>query len=97
VAKCDLSEANRFQRVIATSYKAEQDFAIGHLAYTPYLDGEVFYDTRYGASSQNRYSVGVQIPAGSHVVLDTYFLRQNQNRSTPQHVNVIGLRFRFYS
>ena len=58
------------------------DFAIGHLAYTPYLDGEVFYDTRYGARSQNRYSAGVQIPAGSHVVLDTYFLRKNQNRST---------------
>jgi hypothetical protein len=76
--------------------QAERDFAIGHLVYTPYLDGEVFYDTRYGAWSQSRYSAGVQIPAGPHVVLDTYFLRQNHSRSIPQHVNVIGLRFRFY-
>jgi len=26
-----------------------------------------------------RYSAGVQVPAGAHVVLDSYFLRQNQS------------------
>jgi hypothetical protein len=76
--------------------QVERDFAIGPLVFTPYLNGEVFYDTRYGAWTQNRYSAGVQVPAGAHVVLETYFLRQNQSRSIPPHVNVIGLRFRFY-
>ena len=74
----------------------ERDLAIGHLVFTPYLNGEVFYDTRYGAWSQNRYSAGVQVPAGAHMVLETYFLRQNRSHSTQPHVNVIGLRFRFY-
>lgn len=74
----------------------ERDFAIGHIVYTPYINAEVFYDTRYDAWSQNRYSAGVQIPAGAHLVLESYFLRQNQSRSTPAHVNAFGLRFRFY-
>ena len=84
----------------ATRYRnklqLERDFAIGQLVYTPYINGEVFYDTRYGAWSQNRYSAGVEVPAGAHVVVETYFLRQNQSRSIQPHVNVIGLRFQFY-
>lgn len=66
----------------ATRYRnkleLERDFAIGQLVYTPYINGEVFYDTRYGAWSQNRYSAGVQVPAGARIVLETYFLRQHQ-------------------
>ena len=30
------------------------------------------------------------MPAEAHVVLDSYFLRQNTQRSTPAHVNVFG-------
>jgi len=74
----------------------ERDFAIGRFVYTPYINGEVFYDTRYDAWDQNRYSAGVQVPAGAHVVLETYFLRQNHSRSASPHVNAFGLRFRFY-
>jgi Protein of unknown function (DUF2490) len=74
----------------------ERDFTLGHVVYTPYISDEVFYDTRYGAWTQNRYSAGVQVPAGAHVVLDTYFLHENHSRFTPAHVNVFGLRFRFY-
>lgn len=76
--------------------QTERDFALGHVVYTPYISGEAFYDTRYGAWSQNRYSAGLQVPAGAHVVLDMYFLRENHSRSTPAHVNVLGLRLRFY-
>jgi hypothetical protein len=87
-------------RPFSTRYRnqlqLERDFALGHVVYTPYISGEVFYDTRYDAWTQNRYSAGVQVPAGAHVVLDTYFLRQNHSRSTPALVNVFGLRLRFY-
>jgi len=74
----------------------ERDFALGQLVYTPYLSAEAFYDTRYDAWSRRRYSAGVQIPAGTHLVLESYFLRQNQSRSTPAHLNVFGLRFQLY-
>lgn len=74
----------------------ERDFNIGHFVYTPYLYDEVFYDTRFDVWNRNRYSAGVQVPAGAHLVVDTYYIRQNQSRSTPPHVNAFGLRFSFY-
>jgi hypothetical protein len=74
----------------------ERELAMGHSAYTPYINAEALYDSRYGAWSQNRYSAGVQVPAGTHVVLESYYLRKNQSRPTRQHVNVVGLRLMFY-
>lgn len=87
---------NPFSTRYRNKLQLERDFAIGHLVYTPYISGEVIYDTRYDAWTQNRYSVGVQVPLDAHVVLETYVLRKNQTRSTPAHANVFGLRLRFY-
>jgi uncharacterized protein DUF2490 len=36
--------------------QAERDFAIGHLAYTPYLEGEVFYDALWRMESKPVFS-----------------------------------------
>jgi hypothetical protein len=44
----------------------ERDFAPGHVVHTPYISGEVFYDSRYGAWTHNRYSAKVQVPAEAH-------------------------------
>jgi Protein of unknown function (DUF2490) len=74
----------------------ERDFSIGHLVYTPYVNDEVFYDTRHDSWNRNRYSAGVQVPAGAHAVIDVYYYRQNQSRSAPPHVNALGLRLLFY-
>jgi hypothetical protein len=93
--RCASSEASRSQLVTETSYNWSETSPSANLS-TPYINGEVFYDTRYGAWSQNRYSAGVQVPAGARIVLETYFLRQNQSYSTSLHVNVIGIKFRFY-
>jgi hypothetical protein len=93
-------EMRFISRAFSTRYRnklqLERDFAIGHFVYTPYINGEVFYDTRYDGWTQNRYSAGVEVPAGAHLVFDTYVLRKNQSRSTIAHVNVFGLRLRFY-
>lgn len=74
----------------------ERDFCFGPLVFTPYLNGQLYYDTRYDIWNRNRYSAGVQIPAGQHLVLETYYLRQNDNRSTTPHVNAVGLTFNLY-
>jgi hypothetical protein len=87
---------NPFSTRYRNKLQLERDFAIGHFVYTPYINGEVIYDTRYDAWTQNRYSAGVQVPFGAHVVLETYVLRKNQSRSAPAHANIFGLRFRFY-
>ena len=74
----------------------ERDFSFGSLVFTPYLNGQLYYDTRYDVWNRNRYSAGVQIPAGQHLVLDTYYLRQNDSRSSTPHLNVFGLAFHLY-
>jgi hypothetical protein len=74
----------------------ERDFSLGPLILTPYVNGELYYDTRYDIWNRNRYSVGVQAPAGTHLVLETYYLRQNDSRSSPPHVNAFGLTISLY-
>lgn len=74
----------------------ERDFRIGHLVYTPYISEEVFYDTRYDVWNRYRSAAGVQFPVSPHFIPDVYYLRQNDSRSTPPHVNVLGLKLQFY-
>ena len=74
---------------------------------TPYVSGEIFYDTRYDTWNRNRFAVGVQaaLRAGPlrkmllpkrQVILDLYYARQNDSRSDIQHVNALGASLAFY-
>ena len=73
---------------------------------TPYVSGEIFYDTRYSAWNRNRLAVGVQtslrrgplrkmLLPKRQVILDLYYMRQNDSRSETQHVNAIGAALAF--
>lgn len=79
----------------------------GKRSITPYVSGEVFYDTRYGVWNRNRYSVGVQtslrrgpvlktLLPKRQIILDLYFMRQNDSRSDTPHVNALGAALSFY-
>ncbi len=74
---------------------------------TPYVSGEIFYDTRYGIWNRNRYAVGVQtslrrgplmkmLLPKRQIILDLYVMRQNDSRSDAPHVNAIGAVLAFY-
>ena len=74
---------------------------------TPYVSGELFYDTRYDIWNRNRYAVGVQTslrPGGvlktllprRQIILDLYYMRQNDSRSDRPHVNALGAALSFY-
>ena len=74
---------------------------------TPYVSGEVFYDTRYDVWNRNRYSVGVQaslrrgplmkmLLPKRQIILDLYLMRQNDSRSDTSHVNALGASLSFY-
>ena len=74
---------------------------------TPYVSGELFYDTRYGVWNRNRYAVGVQtsLRPGAvlkmllpkrQIILDVYYMRQNDSRSDAAHVNAFGAALSFY-
>lgn len=74
----------------------ERDFRIGRLALTPYLRGELYYDSRYGVWNKNSYGFGVIFPAGRHLELEPYFQHENDSRSSPAHVNALGFKLSLY-
>jgi Protein of unknown function (DUF2490) len=74
---------------------------------TPYVSGEIFYDTRFGVWNRNRYAVGIvqslrrgpilkQLLPKRAINLDLYLMRQNDSRSSPSHVNALGAALVFY-
>jgi hypothetical protein len=74
---------------------------------TPYVSGEIFYDTRYDVWNRNRYAVGVQtslrrgplmkmLLPKRQIILDLYYMRQNDSRSDTPHVNALGAALSFY-
>jgi hypothetical protein len=86
----------------------EREFLlIGKRTITPYVSGEIFYDTRYDVWNRNRYAVGVQtsLRRGAlmkmllpkrQIILDLYYMRQNDSRSDTPHVNALGAALSFY-
>lgn len=75
----------------------ERDFKVQRLVLTPYVNGELVYDTRYGAWYRDRYAAGVQIPSGKRVLWQTYVMHQNQShRADPPHLNRIGVTVSFF-
>jgi hypothetical protein len=54
-----------------------------------FIKGQPF-STRY------RNRLGVQVPSGAHVVIEPYILRQNDSRSTPPHVDALGITLNLY-
>lgn len=74
---------------------------------TPYVSGEMFYDTRFDVWNRNRYAVGVvqslrrgpilrQLLPKRAINLDLYLMRQNDSRSSPGHVNALGAALILY-
>jgi hypothetical protein len=76
--------------------QAERDLNPGGFRFTPYASAETFFDTRFDTWNRMRYIFGVRFPARGHFILDTYYLRQNDSKSTPQHVNALGVTFNLF-
>lgn len=77
-------------------FRLERDIKRRRFVCTPYAYDEIFYDTRYGQVTPNRYAFGVQFLAGRHMVLDPYYMRQNGSHSKPPHVNAAGFIWNLY-
>ena len=86
----------------------EREFTIRRVRVTPYVSGEVFYDSRFDTWNRNRLTVGVQVPLNGGLpiikhlhpnrlmTLDFYIMRQNDSRSNPARVRGYGLTFNLY-
>ena len=57
---------------------------------------EFFYDSRYDAWNRQRYFVGIEWPLVRRSILDTYYCRQNDSRSSIAHVDAFGLALNLF-
>jgi hypothetical protein len=100
-----LSDRNTFERrfrhpqVDATRYRnrlqIEHPFTIGATRFNGFMADEIFYDWSVNAWVRNRFTIGVGHTFNKHFTGEVYYLRQNDGRSTPGDLNVIGTNLRF--
>lgn len=76
--------------------KLERTFPLGRFELTPYAHGEVFYNIDQRAWTRVRCAAGAEWSITRRIVLEGYFLRQNDWKSVPQFVNAIGMAVQLY-
>src|SRR4030095_9536725 len=76
--------------------KLERTFKAGRVDLTPYSHAEAFYDWRFDKFHRFRYAAGAEVSLGKHLILESYYLRQNDIVSAPKYVNAVGVALQFY-
>jgi hypothetical protein len=100
-----LSDRNQFERrfrhpggAVSTRYrnKFQVDHPIGpdKIKLSLFVSDEVFYDWAVNDWVRNRASIGISKPLTKQISLDLYYLRQNDGRSVPGDLHVIGTVWR---
>jgi hypothetical protein len=105
VGKFALNSRNWFERrwrnpqVDAWRYRnrvqLERPFKIGKAKLTWFVNDEFFYDWSLDGWVRNRFAVGASHVFNKHLTLDVYAMRQNDGRTRPGDVNIIGTVTRF--
>lgn len=73
----------------------EHPFRIRKAKFTWLVSDEVFYDWSLRDWVRNRFAVGASHVFNKHFTGDLYIMRQNDGRTQPGNVNVIGTVIRF--
>lgn len=76
--------------------RLERSFRTGGFALTPYADTEVFYNWKYDAFDEVRYTAGLEWKVARFLVLEGYYTRQRDTKSSPEYVNALGLTAQVY-
>jgi hypothetical protein len=105
IGKYSLIDRNWFERrwrepqVDAWRYRnriqLEHPFNIRKAKFTWFVSDEVFYDWSLHNWVRNRFAVGASHVFNKHFTGDLYIMRQNDGRTRPGDVNVIGTVMRF--
>lgn len=80
------------------SYRVRERLHFQHLSratagprFEPYVTSEVYYDSRFNTIDRIAGRAGVETHLGGSQVLDVYYARQENSRSTPGAVNALGI------
>jgi len=105
IGKFTLTDRNLFERrwrqpqVDAWRYRnriqLEHPFKINKAKFTWFVSDEVFYDWSRHDWVRNRFAVGANHAFNKHFTGELYIIRQNDGRTRPGDVNIIGTVMRF--
>jgi hypothetical protein len=76
----------------------ERTFGVGSARLVPFVNAEVFFDSRYDAWSRLRLEAGFDLEelVSHRSVIELYLLRQDDSRSQPSTVDGIGVVLKLY-
>jgi hypothetical protein len=105
IGKFTLIDRNWFERrwrspqIEAWRYRnriqLEHPFTIKKAKFTFFVSEEPFYDWSLHGWVRNRFGVGASHVFNKHFTGDLYLMRQNDGRSRPGDINIIGTVMRF--
>lgn len=70
-----------------------RDFKVRERAVTPYVETEVFYDSRYEKWNRVVYDAGVAIAINKRFSIEPYAGEQSDTETTPRYTRFLGLKF----
>lgn len=73
----------------------EKQYTVLGKAVIPYANAELFYDTRFDALSRQLYQAGVEIELTQRFRIEPYYAFQNDTRTSPAHLDRVGLVLRY--
>jgi len=75
----------------------EREFSIGNFRFSPYVRGEIYYDSRYDKVSRTALTGGSTFPIMRHFEFESYFEHQNDSGgSSNRTVNAVGVVANLY-
>jgi hypothetical protein len=80
---------------IRNRVRLEHPFKIQKQQFTFFVSDEVFYDWSLHDWVRNRFGVGANHAFNKHFTGELYFMRQNDGRTRPGDINIIGTVMRF--
>ena len=105
IGKFTLSDRNWFERrwrepqVDAWRYRnrvrLEHPFKIKKNKFNWFVSDEVFYDWSLHDWVRNRFGIGANHAFNKHFTGELYYMRQNDGRTRPGDINIIGTVMRF--
>ena len=75
--------------------RVEHPFQIDKQKFNWFVSDEVFYDWSLNDWVRNRAAVGANHAFNKHFTLELYYMRQNDGRSRPGDLHIIGTLWRF--
>ena len=77
-------------------FGAEEKYTVLGKTIIPYARVEFFYDTRFDALSRQTYQAGVEVALSERFRIEPYYAFQNDTRTSPAHLDRLGLVLKYY-